>query len=444
VSYLAYREADVELQQPPRRVYARLDHFAPEETDDSAPEEGGVAMLDSVNADWFDEARRDGERKLADTNTAEEAEWRVSVLEVPRRDLEEQVGRVSRGDWLALELGAAGDPLVLNYLNLFAAPVARRLESAARVEPDLDRQLADKTSMDDLADADASDLDAVLAGLPEPDAVAVYDVGQGGCNAALAAGFVRLYFDIGGGVNANRETFPQALQGFCFSQAPPVVLSHWDWDHWSSANRDPRAQAQTWIVPRQGAAKGLGPVHRTFLARLLQRGRVLVWPQGLPSLRVGAYELLACTGRTRNDGGLALALRRTVDGTARRMLLPGDCRYDHVPTAADGQLTSLVAAHHGGRTKSTLIPQPDGCTEGRLVYSYGRYNQDRHPFDSVRNDHTTAHWYPALETAARSPARTTPGGGKTLGHVHLYWDTAAPDAHPACGGSACDLTCHQR
>jgi hypothetical protein len=103
-----------------------------------------------------------------------------------------------------------------------------------------------------------------------------------------------------------------------------------------------------------------------------------------------------------------------------------------------------VAAHHGGRTKSTLSPQPDGCAEGRLVYSYGRGNQDRHPFDSVRNDHTTARWYPALETAARSPERAAPVGGWTLGHVHLYWDAAAADAHPACGGSACDLSCHQR
>ena len=359
-------------------MYARVDGvdtYSPDVRSLFAGQE--VALFDAVNADWFDEVRRGSDGKLADAETVDEADWRVSALEVRRRDLEAFVGDVEGVDWLALELGEYGEPLTLQYLNLFAAPTERRLERAERVEPDLDRELADKTSMDDIDDASANELDAILARLPEPDAVAVYDVGQGGCSAAVAGGTPRLYYDFGGGVLGNRRTFPPGLGRFCFTEDPPVVLSHWDWDHWSSANRDPRAQAQTWIVPRQGGRKGLGAVHRTFLGRLLQRGRVLVWPQGLPSLRAGAYELLACTGTTRNDGGLALALERTVGWTTGRILLPGDCAYHRIPGAGSAPLLSIVAAHHGGRTKSTLIPKPDGSAEGRLVYSYGRDNTYR-------------------------------------------------------------------
>jgi hypothetical protein len=166
---------------------------------------------------------------------------------------------------------------------------------------------------------------------------------QGASNAAVAAGVVWLYFDLGGAVNGNLGTFPPELRRFCFSTHPPVVLSHWDWDHWSSASRDPRAQAETWIVPRQGAAKGLGPVHRTLLARLLQRGRVLVWPQGLRALRVAAYELLACTGTTRNDGGLALAFERTIDGR------PGGCFCRATAATTACRARPAVSSRHSSR-----------------------------------------------------------------------------------------------
>jgi hypothetical protein len=49
------------------------------------------------------------------------------------------------------------------------------------------------------------------ARVPAPSAAAVYDVGHGNCNALLdSAGFPGLYFDFGGGVLANRKSFPSA------------------------------------------------------------------------------------------------------------------------------------------------------------------------------------------------------------------------------------------
>jgi hypothetical protein len=89
---------------------------------------------------------------------------------------------------------------------------------------------------------------------------------QGASNAAVAAGVVWLYFDLGGAVNGNLGTFPPELRRFCFSTHPPVVLSHWDWDHWSSASRGgrdvestgvPRANVLTVLrAPNRGGSLG--------------------------------------------------------------------------------------------------------------------------------------------------------------------------------------------
>jgi hypothetical protein len=451
VSFLRYQGEEPDVGKPPPRVYARLDHVARVAEDAASPFAGDeVALLDSVDANWFDGAQPERKSSLADRDTVEEADLNVSILEVRTRDLQGALGTLgSLPDTMWIEVNLQSEHAVgasvLHYMNLFAAPIDRTLRHARWVGPALDRELADKTSMNDLLDSERDELDVILGSVRAPEALAVYDVGQGNCSAALDGQAPTLYFDFGGGALGNRRTFPAALTEFCFTNSPPVVLSHWDWDHWSSANRDSRAYAQTWIVPRQGI-NGLGPVHRTFLARLLQNGVVRVWPTGLPSLRVGEYELLRCCGpaSSRNDSGLALVVSRTIGGTSRRMLLPGDCGYGHVPTADTGRFTSLVASHHGGRTGTSVMPQPDGTRSGRLVYSYGQGNSYGHPFASVREDHMNAGWRTALETSARCSSRSALPTAPALGHVHLYWDPGVDDANPGCGGRQCQLACHQR
>jgi hypothetical protein len=421
----------------PSRVYARVDRLEPPI---EGSEEGATVVLDSIEAEWFDSVGRERET-LADPAIAEDVERHVSVLEVPFRRCEpvSALARAFAAVWLEVVLGGPGRGRpVLHYLNLFAPPLERSLLSLSRARRDVQRDLDSKTSLDAFPDAEEDEVAALLASVPEPEAAAVYDVGQGGCNALLAGGVPTLYFDLGGGVRGHARSFPRSLTTFCFDAAPPVVLSHWDDDHWSSAGRDPRAHAATWLAPRQK----LLVTHNAFVGKIgAAGGTLLLWPANLRSHREGGLTVEHCTGSTkgRNDSGLALVVEGRDERADERMLFPADARYDFVPSAGL-DFTHLVVAHHGGRTGSTFVPRSDRRTCGRLVYSYGLPNR-HHPFASVEADHA-AIWAHDLRTATR--------GSSGLGHIHLYWDDLDPDADPccragaACGGGPCDLTCQQR
>jgi hypothetical protein len=338
---------------------------------------------------------------------------------------------LAEGTWLEVTLdpprmGAAA----LHYLNLYGPPDEQSIRSV-RPLPDLDKELARRTSMDQVADASEEAFEHALPPV-RVDAAAAYDVGQGNCNALLQDAVPRLYFDFGGGVIGNRRSFPAALGAFCLRGDPPIVLSHWDWDHWSSANRQPEAYKRTWIVPRQ--QKTLRPVHSTFLGRLLQHGRVLVWPDSLQVFSRDDYRLVKCVGspRSTNDSGLALFAEHDAGNEKLRMLFPADANYDFIPTGCDTPLVALVAAHHGADTGARQIPRP-ASDDATLVFSYGVDNSYSHPSPAGRAAHSG--WRHVLETAHRSP---------DLGHAHLYWHVGSSDAAPPCGGRDCQLTCHQR
>jgi beta-lactamase superfamily II metal-dependent hydrolase len=417
----------------PSRVYARVD-----QVEEVGPTEEGsrVALFDSVNAIWFDEVGR-SRRALADPKFADETDEQVSVVEVSLNPGEVALdgARLDEEQWLQLELGRPGTGrTVSHYANLFLAPIERSLLSVSPVDAARAQELDEAAGIDEIADASASEIYETLIALPEAGAAAVYDVGQGGCNAVLDGdSFPALYFDFGGGVLGSRDSFPSALSQFCFSRQPPIVLSHWDWDHWSSASRDPRAYEWTWIVPRQGK---IGFVHAAFLAQVRRQGSVLVWPTGLGAITVGDVTLIKCSGAPsqRNNSGLALVLEGESGRRRGRALFPGDARYDNVPGSGQ-EFTHVVVPHHGGRTRSTFVPLSDRQTCGRLVYSHGMPNTYGHPFEEVVSAHA-AIWKADLRTANRDASG--------LGHVHLYWRDKDRNADPPCGGGSCHLTCSQR
>jgi beta-lactamase superfamily II metal-dependent hydrolase len=432
MSFLAYYRDDGEDHTPspaPARVYARVDRHEP--TD--ANEGPRTLLLDSIDADWFDELSNEiswlGE-------VFEDADYRVSVVELKLGEPGSGVPdlRVEEGDWLELFFSDVGFE-VLHYLNLFADPIVRMVNHCDRPSSGTTARLDQVTDLGSLPDADEAEIRSVLRrATTATSGAAVYDVGQGNCTALLSPrGFPALYFDFGGAVMGNKRTFPVALQRFCVSVAPPVVLSHWDHDHWSSAERDTRAQELTWVVPRHD--NRLPPTHTVFLGKLQSRGRVLIWPSGLDSITEGTVTLERCRGPewSHNDSGLAMV----VETPAGRRLFPGDCRYDHVPSA-QGMLTSVVVPHHGGRTESSFVPSSDGQPSGRLVYSYGVSNIWWHPFTDVEYGHDDAGW--RRKVVRHTGLRNDRG----LGHVHLYWSDADADATPPCRGLNCNLTCHQR
>lgn len=420
MSFLRYYGADAPDRELPARVYARVDTREPP---DGERDEERLLLFDSIDADWFDNVR--GE--VTWLGSFPDTDWRVSVVEMHlERNHQIREERTPEGAWLVLEFDRAGFE-VIHYMNLFAAGVTRSASGFYRPDEGVEADLERVTGFGDLPDATPAEIAGLLP-QGRTEAAAVYDVGQGNANALLEHGQPVLYYDLGGGVLGNRHTFPAGLTHFCQSFDPLIVLSHWDWDHWSSAQRDVRALKRSWVVPRQR----IGPTHTAFLGRLHASGRVIVWPAGLPAAGGGDVRIERCTGppSSRNDTGLALVW----EPDRGRMLFPGDSAYTHVPSAGL-DWTSVVVPHHGGRTSLKLVAASDGRAAGRLAWSYGTGNRYQHPLPQVVQAHAGG-WAQQLQTPTRGPAG--------LGHVHLYWDPADPDAPPPCAGANCELTLQQR
>lgn len=134
------------------------------------------------------------------------------------------------------------------------------LTMTQRVPSSIQSFLERVSTLEFLLDAPESELRAELgkvsAGLNA--SVAVFDVGQGNCNAILDnSGVPALYFDYGRPLSMNAHTAPAATPKFYIGPDVPIVLSHWDFDHWGAAKRPKpmrwlkAAVSATWIAPRQ-------------------------------------------------------------------------------------------------------------------------------------------------------------------------------------------------
>lgn len=242
--------------------------------------------------------------------------------------------------------------------------------------------------------------------------VAVYDVGQGSCQALVDEKhhIPLLYVDMGGGVLANLATFPADLRGLCFSNWPMVILSHWDWDHWSSAQRFRRALETAWLAPPVPEK----PIQRAFAAELAVRGRLIIWDSAAPpKVETAVVRIERCTGRTVNDSGLAVTL---LAGKLRRRncLLPGDAAYKYVPSVvAQEKFSALCMTHHGGRLHSKSYPV---AKRGAVaVNSSGPRNSYKHPLFSTLKFHLELGWPMPSQTGfagARPSHVLMPWGGK--------------------------------
>lgn len=227
--------------------------------------------------------------------------------------------------------------------------------------------------------------------------VAVYDVGQGACQAVLRdsrCAHPGLYVDLGGGVLGNAKTFPPMFASACFSAQPLIVLSHWDWDHWSSAHRFPLSKDCEWLAPPVQDK----PVQKTFAAELRMRGKLSLWgdPPG-STIRLGDVELGRCHGQTSNDSGIAAVVSMSEGLDIMHCLLPGDADYRYLPNNYAVRPTwGLVISHHGGRLKSSVLPSADNGAVSVCSVGYG--NTYRHPFIATLAAHEEVGWSPAKLT----------------------------------------------
>jgi hypothetical protein len=421
MSFFDHRGGEPPDYPPPPRVYAWVDASS-EQTGD------GYTRLDCLDADWADE-REQMEGLLTNPEFADQAEPQVSMILWREETEEEREGQIVE---LLLRDSEPGEeePSVLHFLSLTGAPIAREAVEVRWPDQTEARRIAGVTDIGE-EDAEEDEIRAALQRVGENvDAVAVYDVGQGACSALIVDEYPHLYFDMGGGALGDAATFPRNLSAICTTDMPPVVLSHWHYDHWSLAKRfGGDILRSTWIVPRQSS---LGPSAATLLGLIRQHGTALVRASGAPTLREGAVSLHDCTGKTLNDSGIAMV----VWGPDERVIsLPGDARYKYITDLPD-ELTSLVAAHHGGNTRAVAaeMPNPDGDLAGRLVYSCGPSNSYGHPLQRPVATHVEAGWHPCRQLST--------GDRKLLSdpeHVHLYWDVNQPTVGVGCEAKACSL-----
>ncbi|MBU1286959.1 MAG: hypothetical protein KJ871_04470 [Alphaproteobacteria bacterium] len=409
--------------------------------------ERGSFAFDAVNADWFDSI--DTELGPVRAGTLDPV---VSIAEIVLASgqsilIDEIIRNAANKDeagerrWIEI-LFDQGDLIVSHFPNLFGPPAVRK----ADIKPVPEKAVAaleQLVSLDEIDSATQKNLEAALAIQPGL-AVSVYDVGQGNCNAVLNAAYQPLlYYDFGGGVMWHAGTVPPGLIGLCVCNHPPVILSHWDWDHWANALRavthaasgDPLALP--WIAPRQK----IGAVHRAFIAKL---SNLLLWPdQGLTKLDVGPISVHKCdsTRSNRNHSGLVMEFR---PGWAKGngVLFPGDCDYDFLPDQVRQKQNYdvICVPHHGGKSPSANVFAPVAAASyKRLCYSAGDPNNYRHPRQETINAHRAKKWTPRDERYTFTGRKS---GKQKFGHILLdpVWMVRSRSIPSPC---ACEVPYYQ-
>ncbi|MBI4193862.1 MAG: hypothetical protein HY526_02160 [Betaproteobacteria bacterium] len=421
---------------PPRRLYAQVEKIEPL----PATQQFSV-RLDGVDANWFDQPLN---QSLGDGDFFARAPLAAVELELVEPDAAGILGIAwddilegGAGPWLTIELlpPTHGYPAII-YTNVFSPEGSSTAVRTPLAQPPARRstQLRRRFSLR----APKASLHAIRHALggatASSDGLVVYDIGQGNCNAAVnSAGQPLLYFDFGSPYNSQMHTW-SGLRQFCLCQQPAIVLSHWDLDHFASANIDTRALSRPWIVPRQR----LGPTHRAFAQQLKNNNCLLVWPKRSSPGAFGPITILECGGTTINDSGLAvIAEGKDRSGNTHQALLPGDARYTAVPGYNTHTFLSLVSPHHGAQMRSSWTPHCPGLTQSRLVHSFGRGNSFRHPRDITRQRHQASGWNDPRINPPRHPSRVRETADRNggYGHVFIPWDSATAIPPVNCCGN---------
>lgn len=364
------------------------------------------------------------------------------------------------------------------YANAFSPPLQTVL-SFQPVRGEMEDALADLVSLDDDFDEiDEVDL-ASLISRGSADSLAVYHVGQGNSNGLLGHSAIcgdsppSIYYDLGCGVYGNHGTTPTPLE-FCQNLDPPVLLSHWDSDHWMGvyaymlANGTYPFLSADWVAPLQKVTTH----HKAFALDVVLFGTIRIYKPPfvgfvgtavLASPAKTTIEFTVGTGGGRNQSGIVLAIERDMTNEGKginRWLLTGDSDYRYFTALTTTDLVGVVVPHHGASrpVKNPVVPPPKAGSAAhqsprpyrRLVYSFGSGNTFSHgvthPVDATVDEHYTEHWecapwvmgsnpgsgLPGLDTRATSQNSVTGGAGVLVG-----WDS------PPTMGSPCS-TCSTR
>jgi hypothetical protein len=437
----------------PKRAFARLDQTAPLD-----PRESGEAVFvfDAVDAGWsgfassgdFDLTRPELAReRLADF-------WRMASDTPPGYPLPDPFDQLpiyrievtahagdrfwdtllgfTEADWVTLRLTNTKEFPVDVYGAVLAGAVEASLASIEYTSSNESEALDEEFDVDLWPDASDSEIDQALLSIGPVESLVAYDVGQGAALGLLdSSEDVQLYFDLGGGAYGNVKTRPSPLR-FCWRVRAPVILSHWDSDHWAGEVSDPIAAQTTWIAPRQ---YNLGPSHHAFAGRVATKGKLLIWsaPGGTQrrfKLGNATLTLARCTGtgkNNRNGSGIAALME---SNTNEAWLLTGDAGYHELGLPLPAQLSAVAVPHHGADMGPKNIPPSRPHGYARLIYSFGPDNTHgrtkvTHPTTAAVNQHINSGWNhgkwmnpPALVVAGGDVLATAENGkGQTAGHL---------------------------
>lgn len=443
-----FRKFEERSSDLPPAGYATVDHV------EVSPRGDVIIALDAVGSDWFESSafwQQDGssdyrhqkmvEKMLTPSRRANPFEdaslYRVEIMLSPSDGAAYNhplgyplaADYESKGDpngwyqsferaWFHLSFSRtpmSGAMPASVYSSLFAPPITAYVKGTMP-SPKARKLLPKAFSFAHLPRKSESFLTSRLRAV-HADLLAVYDVGQGNCNAFLRnvapSAFPTLYYDLGAGVYRNSFTTPANLI-FCFSLVDTIVLSHWDADHWAgayammvpSSTGTPGAGtypalSKTWLAPEQKA----GPVHLAFAYDIVANGGdVFIYKpitNSPVSVNIPSFRQLTVTlgkGGDRNNTGIILMTEDESVFPSKRWLLTGDCDYTYIDVSQTGErLVGLVAPHHGatlGRRSSA--PKPDNRGYCRLAYSFGSDNKHgkntRHPTKDGADLHRVAGW----------------------------------------------------
>lgn len=444
----------------PRRSYARLDDIEP-----IAPtgEEPLTFTFDAVDATWrgfgpegpfnpgsdagvrfaatYWRDRFDGRGRDAPDPFDEVPLYRVEISRAPGQRLFADLPR-DEAPWITLGLTDkdTGVPATV-YGGLFAQPVNAFVQSVAGASAP-SSLLSALFDMETWPDARPDDIVQALEGRCTLSAMACFDIGQGLASALLCpCGYPVYYFDVGCGSGRNTPTSPPRVD-FCTCDSPPVILSHWDTDHWAGARRQPSLLGLTWIVPRQTISTS----HALLANDILKAGgRVLVVANAAPAITWTTpgqtLDLRRCSGPGRNHSGLALVVTNTASKAT--WVLTGDAGYNFIPhNPPPTSIAAMVAPHHGADMgpKSTPFLR-SGQAYARLLYSFGPGNHHgpktppvRHPTPAATLAHHSRKWghgawpaaTPASCVAGADVLATAEHPAAHLGGVGVTWNGARP------------------
>ena len=237
----------------------------------------------------------------------------------------------------------------------------------------------------------------VLRGVSGISGVRIYDVGQGDAMCVLDSKKRPVLQIDYGGVQDHPFTYPNAAETqMPLSGIKTLMLSHWDKDHWWTADKNSLAASKKWLVPRQVTS----PAAVDYALKVKDI-------QCIPEAMVGQAIAFTCdngdqvifekiarmpsSGKSCEDCNKTGVAFTVLQAESKQViLLPGDAHFRKVPhytglRLAGNRLRGIVAFHHGSGADwiNADAAWPSNWTQFAnsvdIAFSYGEHNSYDHP-----------------------------------------------------------------